>query len=197
MNITSLSELRQLYGHATERSVKKEIAALDTHAIQFIGLSPFVVLASGGTQGDMDASPRGGDAGFVKVLNAHTLLIPDAPGNNRLDTLENIVTTGHVGLLFMVPGFDETLRVNGRAVLETDPALLEAFRAIGGELGPSQVWKIGTANGMGWVLTSVRRSMSNLADPKCGALVKLHTTRVGMHGSREHLWALPTQDAAA
>jgi PPOX class probable FMN-dependent enzyme len=121
MNITSLSELRQLYGHATERSVKKEIAALDTHAIQFIGLSPFVVLASGGTQGDMDASPRGGDAGFVKVLNAHTLLIPDAPGNNRLDTLENIVTTGHVGLLFMVPGFDETLRVNGRAELSTAP----------------------------------------------------------------------------
>ena len=78
-----------------------------------------------------------------------------------------------------------------------DDAVMAIFRAIGGELGPSQVWKIGTANGMGWVLTSVRRSMSNLADPKCGALVKLHTTRVGMHGSREHLWALPTQDAAA
>ena len=78
-----------------------------------------------------------------------------------------------------------------------DDAVLEIFRAIGGELGPSQVWKIGTANGMGWVLTSVRRSMSNLADPKCGALVKLRTTRMGLFGAREHLWSLPTQDAAA
>lgn len=121
MNITTLSELRQLYGPASVRAVKKEIPALDTHAIQFIGLSPFVVIASAGANGDMDASPRGGDAGFVKVLNPQTLLIPDAPGNNRLDTLENIVTTGQVGLLFLVPGFDETLRINGRAVLSTDP----------------------------------------------------------------------------
>ena len=65
---------------------------------------------------------EGGDAGFVKVLDAQTLLVPDAPGNNRLDTLENIIATGQLGLLFMVPGFDETLRVNGRAVLSTDPA---------------------------------------------------------------------------
>jgi PPOX class probable FMN-dependent enzyme len=121
MNISSLSELRKLYGPASERAVKKEISALDAHAIQFIGLSPFAVLASSGAQGEMDASPRGGDAGFVKVLDAQTLLIPDAPGNNRLDTLENIVTTGQVGLLFMVPGFDETLRINGRAVLSMAP----------------------------------------------------------------------------
>lgn len=69
--------------------------------------------------------------------------------------------------------------------------------AVGGELGPSQVWKIGTANGMGWVLTSVRRSMSNLSDPKCGALVKLRTTRVGLFGAKEHLWALPAREVAA
>lgn len=121
MNITSISELRKLYRPASERAIKKEIPALDQHAIQFIGLSPFVVLASGDARGQMDSSPRGGDAGFVKVRDAHTLLIPDAPGNNRLDTLENIVFTGHLGLLFMVPGFDETLRVNGRAVLSTAP----------------------------------------------------------------------------
>lgn len=78
-----------------------------------------------------------------------------------------------------------------------DDAVMAIFRAIGGELGPSQVWKVGTANGMGWVLTSVRRSMSNLADPKCGALVKLRTTRMGMHGVREHLWALPQPERAA
>ena len=121
MNITSISELRKLYQPASERAVKKEMPALDQHAIQFIGLSPFVVLASGGSEAQMDSSPRGGDAGFVKVRDSHTLLIPDAPGNNRLDTLENIVATGHLGLLFLVPGFDETLRINGRAVLSTDP----------------------------------------------------------------------------
>lgn len=123
-HITTLQALRQLYGPASERSLKKEIPALDVHATRFVGLSPFVVLASSDAQGHMDASPRGGEPGFVKVLDAQTLLIPDAPGNNRLDTLENIVTTGQLGTLFMVPGFDETLRVNGTAVLSTDPAEL-------------------------------------------------------------------------
>ena len=121
MNIHNLSELREIYGPASERAVKKEIPALDIHATQFIGLSPFVVLASANADGDLDASPRGGAAGFVKVQDANTLLIPDAPGNNRLDTLENILSTGHLGLLFLVPGFDETLRVNGRAVLSKAP----------------------------------------------------------------------------
>ena len=120
--ITTLPALRQLYGAARERSLKKEIPSLDAHAVRFIALSPFVVLASSDASGQMDASPRGGDAGFVKVLDAQTLLVPDAPGNNRLDTLENIIATGRLGTLFMVPGFDETLRVNGRAVLSTDPA---------------------------------------------------------------------------
>ena len=122
MHITTLPALRALYGPARERSLKKEIPALDAHAVQFIGLSPFVVLASSDADRHMDASPRGGEPGFVKVPDAHTLLVPDAPGNNRLDTLENIIATGRLGLLFMVPGFDETLRINGRAVLSTDPA---------------------------------------------------------------------------
>ncbi len=120
--ITRLEDLRALYGPARERSVLKELPQLDAHATRFIGLSPLVVLASGGPGGDLDASPRGGDPGFVKVVDAGTLLIPDAPGNNRLDTLENIVQTGAIGLLFLLPGVDETLRVNGRAVLSTDPA---------------------------------------------------------------------------
>lgn len=122
--ISSLSDLRALYGPARERSVKKEIPALDDHAQRLIAASPFVVLASSGAGGEMDASPRGGAPGFVKVLDAQTLLIPDAPGNNRLDTLENIIATGRLGLLFLVPGCDETLRVNGRALLSTDEAAL-------------------------------------------------------------------------
>lgn len=125
MHITTLTTLRNLYGPARERSLKKEIPSLDAHAVRFIGLSPFVVLASSDAEGHMDASPRGGEPGFVKVLDAQTLLVPDAPGNNRLDTLENIIATGRLGTLFMVPGFDETLRVNGHAVLSTDQADLE------------------------------------------------------------------------
>ena len=124
MNITSLEALRALYAPARERSVKKELAQLDAHCTRFIAQAPFVVVASSGKGvdecGDLDASPRGGELGFVKVLGADTLLIPDSPGNNRLDTLENIVQTGRVGLLFLVPGVDETLRVNGTAVLSTD-----------------------------------------------------------------------------
>lgn len=103
------------------RAAAKELPQLDVHATRFIALSPFVVIASGGVDG-MDASPRGGEPGFVKVLDAHTLLIPDSPGNNRLYTLQNIIHTPQVGLLFMVPGVDETLRVNGTAVLSVSDA---------------------------------------------------------------------------
>jgi hypothetical protein len=124
--ITTFDALRALYGPARERSVKKEMPRLDSHATHFIGLSPLVVVSSAGAAGALDASPRGGAPGFVKVLDAQTLLLPDAPGNNRLDTLENIVQTGQVGLLFLVPGVDETLRVNGTAVLSTDDADLAA-----------------------------------------------------------------------
>lgn len=137
--ITSLAQLRALYDPVRDRSAKKELPELDAHCLRFIGLSPFVVVAThaDGQQpantllsAGCDASPRGGQPGFVNVPDAHTLLIPDAPGNNRLDTLENIAAgcaegvpgQAWVGLLFLVPGVDETLRVNGVACLSTDPA---------------------------------------------------------------------------
>jgi uncharacterized protein len=122
MNITTLDALRTLYDPARERSALKELPQLDVHAMRFISLSPLVVLSSGSADGAMDASPRGGAPGFVKIVDAHTLLIADSPGNNRLDTLHNIIQTGQLGLLFLVPGVDETLRVNGTAVLSTDNA---------------------------------------------------------------------------
>jgi uncharacterized protein len=122
MHITTLQALRTLYDPVRERSALKELAQLDVHAMRFISLSPLVVLSSGSASGAMDASPRGGAPGFVKILDAHTLLIADSPGNNRLDTLQNIIQTGQLGLLFLVPGVDETLRVNGTAVLTTDEA---------------------------------------------------------------------------
>jgi PPOX class probable FMN-dependent enzyme len=120
--LPTLQDLRALYAPARERSVKKEIPLLDAHCQRFVGLSPLLVVSSADANGALDASPRGGEPGFVKVLDAHTLLIPDSPGNNRLDTLENIIQTGQVGLLFLVPGVDETLRVNGRAVLSVSDA---------------------------------------------------------------------------
>ncbi len=126
--IDSREKLRGAYPPARERSLKKEIRHLDRHCLRFVSLSPFLVLSSGSAENRYDASPRGGEPGFVKAPDAHTLLIPDAPGNNRLDTLENILATGRVGLLFLVPGVDETLRVNGRARLVDDVSLLETFR---------------------------------------------------------------------
>jgi len=126
--IDTRESLRALYPVAKERSVRKQLSQLDRHCLRFIALSPFVVLASGGKEGHLDASPRGGAPGFVKALDSTTLLIPDAPGNNRLDTLENIVGTGRIGLLFLIPGVDETLRVNGRARLSDENSLLESFK---------------------------------------------------------------------
>lgn len=122
MHIQSLDQLRALYAAPRERSVKKELAQLDAHCTRFIAQSPLVVVASSSRDGVMDASPRGGAPGFVKVEGAGTLLIPDSPGNNRLDTLENLVQNGQIGLLFLLPGVDETLRVNGRAILSTHAA---------------------------------------------------------------------------
>ena len=120
-------ELRALFAPARERSLLKELPALDTHALRFVSLSPFVVIASSGVDGQ-DASPRGGSPGFVKAPDKHTLLIPDSPGNNRLDTLQNLLRVPQIGLLFLVPGVDETLRVNGTAELRTDETLREACR---------------------------------------------------------------------
>ena len=122
MNITTLESLRALYDPARERSVKKQINYLDSHCQRFIALSPVVVLGTCSAALQMDTSPRGGAPGFVKVVDKHTLLIPDAPGNNRLDSLQNIIATGRAGMLFLVPGVDETLRVNGTAILSCDAA---------------------------------------------------------------------------
>lgn len=120
MEITTLADLRQRFAQPQERAVKKQITHLDKHCKSFIARSPFVIIATCDEDHNLDSSPRGGDPGFVKVNAAGQVLIPDAPGNNRLDSFENVVRTGKVGLLFMIPGFDETLRVNGGAVLSVD-----------------------------------------------------------------------------
>lgn len=127
-HITTVDALRALYAAPQERAVRKQIAALDVHCRRFIELSPFFVLATTDVADNLDASPRGGAPGFVKVNAAGQLLVPDAPGNNRLDSLENIIATGKAGLLFLIPGFDETLRVNGSAVVSLADADLAWFK---------------------------------------------------------------------
>jgi uncharacterized protein len=117
-----------MYAPAKERAVQKQLSELESHCKNFIAQSPFVVLSSSNQAAAMDASPRGGAPGFVKVFDSHTLLIPDASGNNRLDTLENIISTGKLGLLFLVPGVDETLRINGEAQLSTSESYMHFFK---------------------------------------------------------------------
>lgn len=115
--IDTNATLRALYDVARGRSVLKEMHSLDVHCKHFIELSPFVVIATVGATGHLDSSPRGGEPGFVKTIGTDTILIPDSPGNNRLDSIQNILETHQVGLLFMIPGVEETLRVNGPAVI--------------------------------------------------------------------------------
>jgi uncharacterized protein len=118
--------LREVYPAPSERAVRKSLPALDRHMRRFIGLSPFLCMATSSDAG-ADVTPRGDTPGFVQVLDDRTLLIPDWPGNNRLDSLTNIAANPRVGLLFFVPGMDETLRVNGVGEISMDPALLQRW----------------------------------------------------------------------
>lgn len=124
--IEEVDDLRVLYPAPGERAVRKQLDRLDQHCRRFIELSPFVVIASNSGQ-SLDASPRGGSPGFVHIVDDSTLWIPDSHGNNRLDSLANVINTGRIGLLFLIPGVDETLRVNGGARLSADPAKLQHF----------------------------------------------------------------------
>lgn len=123
--ITDESELRDLIGSPGERAVRKQLPALDPHARAYVAASPFALLATSGPDGSCDVSPRGDGPGFVRVLDDRTLAIPDRPGNRRLDSLRNILTNPGVGLIFLVPGMEETLRVNGRARIVRDAPWLD------------------------------------------------------------------------
>jgi uncharacterized protein len=131
-------QLREVYGEPSERSLKKQLTRLDGHCRAFIARSPFLVIASADPSGRCDASPKGDMPGFVEVLDDETLLIPDRLGNNRVDTIGNLLACPGVGLIFFVPGLPETLRVNGRARITTDPALLAAL-AVNGKVPRSGI----------------------------------------------------------
>ncbi|MFT5441008.1 MAG: PPOX class probable FMN-dependent enzyme [Myxococcota bacterium] len=134
-SIQSIEELRALYGVPNERSRRKQMHGLEAHARNFLGHSPFMILSTYDADGNVDTSPRGGEPGFVHVLNDGQIAIPDSHGNKRLDSLVNIVETGRVGTLFLIPGVDETLRINGKASITQAPELLQQFS---GEKKPPQ-----------------------------------------------------------
>lgn len=133
LTIEDEAALRARYPERSKLAEMKELDHLETHSRNFIALSPFLVIGSTRPGLGTDVSPRGDQPGFVRVLDDHTLAIPDRPGNNRLDTLSNLLADAEVGLIFFVPGIDETLRVNGTASLSSDPALMAAS-AVNGKL---------------------------------------------------------------
>jgi hypothetical protein len=129
--VKSEAELRTVLGWPSERAVRKAVTALDTHCRAFIARSPFVLLSTADAAGKGDVSPKGDRPGFVLALDDHTLVVPDRPGNRRADSMTNILANPNVGLLFLVPGKGETLRVNGTARIVRDSDLL-ARMSVGG-----------------------------------------------------------------
>jgi uncharacterized protein len=128
----SASDLATIYAKPTPRVIAKARPEIDVHAKKFIGMSPFCVLATSGSDASVDASPRGGSPGFVHVAGPNQLLMPDRSGNNRIDSFRNIVEgSGLLQLIFFVPGIDETLRVGGRGKLSADPELMASMVEFG------------------------------------------------------------------
>lgn len=135
--IASVEALKSLYKAPAERALLKQLDRLDHHCRRFIALSPLAILATSSPEGGADASPRGGAPGFIRVLDERRLAIPDRPGNNRIDSLVNILAGPEVALLFLVPGVDECLRVAGTAEIRDDAELCESFAV--GERQPATV----------------------------------------------------------
>ncbi len=132
MTDVAASDLAEIYPKPTPRVLAKARPEIDNHAKHFIAMSPFCVLATSGSDGSVDASPRGGNPGFVHVAGPNQLLMPDRSGNNRIDSFRNIVEgSGLLQLIFFVPGIDETLRVSGKGRLSTDPDLLASMVEFG------------------------------------------------------------------
>lgn len=129
--VTTEAQLREVLGHPSQLAVGKQIDHLDPHARAFIAASPFVLVGSANAAGLHDVSPKGDPAGFVRVLDAHTLAIPERPGNRRADTFANVLSHPQVGLLFLVPKRQDSLRVNGRAQLVRDAWLLDSMAVDG------------------------------------------------------------------
>ncbi|MCP3689422.1 MAG: pyridoxamine 5'-phosphate oxidase family protein [Gammaproteobacteria bacterium] len=127
MYIESTEQLRNIYGFPKSRAKNKQLATLERHSVNYIEHSPFVTISTHALSGLADCSPRGGKPGFVKIQNEKCIIIPDGKGNNRLDSLVNIIETGNIACLFLIPGVDETLRINGMARISTAADHLSLF----------------------------------------------------------------------
>lgn len=127
MYLDSEEQLRELYGYPKGRAKDKQLPSLERQSSNFLAHSPFVTISTYAKSGSVDCSPRGGNPGFVKIINDNCIILPDGKGNNRLDSLVNIIETGQIGCLFLIPGVDETLRINGLARISTSPEYLNLF----------------------------------------------------------------------
>jgi len=174
--ITSEEQLRSLYAMPAERALLKQQVDLDRHCLRFIALSPLCIVATGGGAGAMmDASPRGGKPGFIKAPDNQTLLIPDSGGNNRLDSFSNLIADPRIGLLFMVPGFDETLRVNGVAKLRDEGKSLLPIGMVNvdGEFARGDVIAVRDALGI-----EVARGLANYASAEARLLCRKSSVEI-------------------
>jgi uncharacterized protein len=186
--IDGVTRLREIYRPPAQRSLDKEVDRLDVHCRDFIAHAPFVILASVDGGGRVDVSPKGGPAGFVAVLDDHHLAVPDMAGNNRLDSMRNIIDGGRVALLFMVPAIDETLRVNGAASISVDNRVLDACPVDGMRPNVAIVVEVETAfihcakalrRGAVWH-QELWPDVTDMASPAC--MLKDH---IGLDGSVE------------
>jgi PPOX class probable FMN-dependent enzyme len=171
--VSSVSELRDVLGSASERAAAKVIPVVDAFAARFIAASPFVLIASANGKGEMDLSPKGDPAGFVKVLDEKTIAIPDRLGNRRIDTFRNILENPDVALIFLIPGVAHTLRVSGKAIIVRDRALRETM-AVNGKL-PDHA-----------IVVSVERVLSHC--PKC--MIRSHLWQPEEWGDPEEVPSL-------
>jgi len=138
--ITTLAQLTALYPSAHPLTISKVVNALDPHTITFIEHSPFMLMSTSDEKGFIDISPRGGLPGFIKVLDSKNIAFPDSPGNNRLDSLKNIIERPQIGLIFTIPGIEEVVRIKGTASIHTDPKLLTL--CLDGKTEPKLVIKV-------------------------------------------------------
>ncbi len=162
MELRSAEELRSVYREASGAPLDKVISVLDKHCVDFLARSPMMILSTADDDGNCDASPKGGAPGFAQALDSKRLAWADYSGNNRLDSFENVVRNDKVATLFMIPGFHETLRVNGTAELSTDPELCERFAVNDKPAGVVVVLTLGEA----YIHCSKAFRRSNLWEPE-------------------------------
>jgi PPOX class probable FMN-dependent enzyme len=184
--ISTEAELRAIYGEPLAIAVASKSDRLDELCRQFIGLSPFICISSSDARGRQDVSPRGDAPGFVRVLDDRTIAIPDRPGNNKLETLSNILANPQVAILFMIPGTDETLRINGAARIVRDADLLAAA-AVKGKL-PRAMVLVSIAEVYPHCGKSFRRARlwDAAARPVKGSVPSLAALALALSGLRDH-----------